>query len=824
MNLVNDLRYALRQLRRSPAFAITAVVTLALGIGATTAMFSVIDQVLLRPLPYQDPSRLVAITESVYGQNPDNPGIPLPDAQDWQTRSHALQSIAFYTFQQPTVGGIDVPQTAPQLLVSPNFFQMLGIEPALGRSFLPKENAAGESPVVILGAELWHTLFHADPHIVGRAIPLNGTLHTVVGVLPEDFSFRGGSGVMFSPLATNDKELQDRGSGVLTVLGRLRPGATVQAAVKELNGIKQQDLRAYPGKERDTRVVVQSYARSLTANVRPALLALNGSVWIVWLIACVNVAGLLMTRSSGRRREIAVRGTLGAGGARLLQQFLTESLVLSLAGGALGLAIAAGALRLSRHYLSSMFQNGENIHIDAAVCLYLLIASCLSALIFGVIPAWQAAHAPLQEGLREGSTASGTSHRQKLLRDALVTAEIALSLVLLVAAGLMMRSLYTLRHTPLGFAPEHVMTADLVLPQKNYWFVTAGPGSGANIVQTFVEPMLDRICQLPGVSYAGVTTVRPLKPSWSFVDDIAIAGRPKPDARHAQQADVRAATASYFPAMGIRLLRGRLFNSEDGAGAPLAVVINQTFATRFFGAESPLGHQVNASDRGPHKLATIVGVVDDARQGSAAEAARPEMVFNLNQMTPADDLYPILAAFHADLVVRTRSAPATLIPAITRIVHALNPAVAFDNAQTMNEVVDDAMGSQTLAARLLGLFAAIALGIAAAGIYGLLAYQVSQRTRELGVRLALGAQRKDVLWLVLRHALTLLTIGVGAGMALAFSLSRVIGRLMYGVQTHDAVFVVEAVTIVLGLCCLLASYLPARRAASIDPVQALRAE
>ncbi len=336
MELGNDLRYAWRQLRRSPGFACAAVLTLALGIGATTTMFSVVDQVLLRPLPFDHPSQLVTISEASYEKDAatSGGGISLPDVQDWQTRSRTLQGVAYYTFQMPIVGGIANPHSEPQLLTSTNFLSVLGVQPALGRGFAAKENNGGASHVVMLGAEAWHTLFNSDPKIVGRVVPLNGTPHTVIGVMPESFRFQGGSDFLFSPLDISHKDLQDRSSGVVAVLGRLHAGNTVEDATRELAGIKQQNLRTYPGKERDNRIVVENYAHSLTRNVRPGLLALNGLVLAVWLLATINVAGLLLTRTQGRRREIAVRAALGAGSMRLLRQFLVESLMLSLVGGA----------------------------------------------------------------------------------------------------------------------------------------------------------------------------------------------------------------------------------------------------------------------------------------------------------------------------------------------------------------------------------------------------------------------------------------------------------------------------------------------------------
>jgi predicted permease len=826
MDLGNDLRYGWRQLRRSPGFALAAVLTLALGIGATTTMFSVVDQVLLRPLPYKDSGQIVTIAQVAYDKDAASGvgGISLPNAQDWQTRSHTLQSVAYYTVLMPVVGGIPHPHSMLQFVTSTNFQGLFGVHPALGRDFAANENSGGATHVLVLGADAWHSLFNSDRGVIGRSIPLNDTPYTIIGIMPESFRFQGGSDFLFSPLDVTTKDLQDRSSGVLNVMGRLRSGVSIPDASRELNGIKRQNLKTYAGKEADDRIVLESYADSLTRKVRPGLLVLNGLVLAVWLLATINVAGLLLTRTQGRRREIAVRAALGAGSARLLRQFLVESLMLSLMAGACGLAITSAALHVLRHFLSATLFNGDLIHVDTTVCAYVFVASCASALIFGMLPALQAAHLPILSGLREGSTGSGSSRSQSVLRDALVAAEIALSLLLLSAAGVMAFTLYKMQQTPLGFNPEKVVTAELMLPQKGYWFAGPKEQNAPNIVHTFIDPMLTRLRQLPGVASVGVTTVRPLRTSWSFLDRIEFAGRPKPDPRNVQSANVRAATPDYFRAMGIPLVQGRLFGKQDSPGAPLAAVVNEAFVRQIVVTGSPLGMRVKTTeDPEPVKYATIVGVMADARQGMS-DAVKPEMLLDLNQMSPADMFYAILVNFHLDLIVRSHVQPDTLIPAITRIIHDLNPDVGVNGAERMTTTVADTMGSQTLAARLLTLFAVAALVIAAAGLYGLLAYQVTQQMRDFGVRLALGAQRKDVLWLVLRRAVVLLSIGASLGIAASVGFSRIAGSMLSGVDVHNILLVIEAVTVILAITCITASYLPARRAAHIDPMQALRHE
>ena len=404
--------------------------------------------------------------------------------------------------------------------------------------------------------EAWRTLLNSDPKVIGRTITLNGTPHTIIGVMPQTFRFQGGSDLILTPLDISHKELQDRSSGILNVIGRLHPGSTVEDATRELAGIKQQNLRSYPGKERDTRILVENYARSLTRSVRPGLLTLNGLVLAVWLLAAINVAGLLLTRTQGRRREIAVRAALGRGQLTVAAAIPCGELPAESCWWSAGTRDHFGGVRVSRTYLANTFQNGDTIHIDATVCVYVLVASCVSALLFGILPALQAAHLPIQIGLREGSAGTGTSRRQSMMRDAIVAVEVALSLLLLVAAGVMARTLFEMQRRPLGFNPEKVVTAELMLPQKNYWFVSAGPSNAKNIATTLIEPMLTRIRQLPGVTAAGVTTVRPLRTNWTFLDEVHFAGHPKPDPHHAQNTNVRAATSDYFRAMGVSAQTG----------------------------------------------------------------------------------------------------------------------------------------------------------------------------------------------------------------------------------------------------------------------------
>lgn len=818
-----DVRYALRQLRKSPAFAITSVVTLGLGIGVNAAMFSVIEQVVLRPLPYPNSSRIVAIAER--DSSAQSTSLSLPDLRDYQARSHTLQALGYYTLQLPTLGS-ENPELVPQMMTSASLFDVLGIHPAIGRVFTPQDNTPGHTQVLILSDTVWRKFYHADPKIIGRSVPINGDPYTVVGVLPTGVLFPiGATDEILSPLNLNSKDLQDRSSGVLMAVGLLRPGVTPAQAQTELTGIRAQLEREYPKDVRGGTVTVLDYHTSVTEHSRSAIAALDWAVLAVWLIACANVAGLLLTRMNRRRREIAIRSALGAPRARITQQFLTESLLLSLAGAIAGLGIAALALRLLRRYLADSVLYGSDIHINAGVLAFLLVASCVSALLFGLAPAWHASSVPAQEGLREGSIAAGTSRRQSLWRDGLVVSEITLTLALLIAAGLMMRTLLSLHHADLGFSANNVVTASLYLPTHGaWWTLNDKQAHSASLVQSFYDPLGEKLTHTPGVIAAGFSTVRPLQPSWNFNDSLKIRNRPPAPKGQEVHAQARAATNGFFQAMGIRLLAGRMFSDQDTTTSPIAILVNQELVREAFPGQNPIGQQLEVDDEGkPRQWGTIVGVVDNARQNSPGERAVPEMDLDLEQLTPADMFYPILAAFHMDVAVRSQLPVGVVEGTIRRDVHSLQPEIAVEGLQPMQQVIDDALQGQTLAARLLAIFGLCALLIAVAGIYGLLAYSVSQRTRELAVRIALGAEPADILWLVLRHALILLGVGMSLGLVIAWAAGGLMRSYLYGAAANDLVTIVVIVAI-LGLCGLAASYLPARRAAGVDPVEALRTE
>jgi predicted permease len=818
-SLPQDLRYALRQLRKSPAFAVTAIITLGLGIGVNAAMFSVIEQVLLRPMPYRSASQLVMIAPHPLNGGGFDPA-SLPDVRDWKSRTHVFSDMAWWTIQVPTLGGRDNPELVAQISSSANLFDVLGAQPAIGRGFLPEDAKQSRAQVVILGDSVWHKVFHADRSIIGRTVPINGEPYTVIGVMPPGFEFPQTTGdEIYSPLP-NDPSFEDRGNSSLSAVARLRPGISVRQAQEEISAIHAQLLHEYANESTEP-VRVESLRDVATDNVRSGLYALDAAVAVVWLIACANLAGLMLARANARRRELAIRGALGAAKSRLIRQFLTESLLVSLAGGAAGLGAAWVSLRILSHYLANAMPFGEHIHVNAAVCAVLILFSCLSAVLFGVGPGLYGANLPMQEGLRDGAAASGTSRKHARWRDALIVGEIGMTLALLIAAGLLIQTLWQLRRTNLGFSPDQVDATSIFMPTHGAWWA-GGDAKAPSIVTGFYDPLQEKLRHTPGIQSVGLSTIRPFT-SNHFTLDIWPADQPQPSKQDVGGAAVRASNADYFRTMGIAITSGRGFQETDHAGAPLAAVVNQEFVRRVLHGRSPLGTRLKWDDDNKALTATIVGTIADVHQDSVRAASAPEIYFDLEQLVPGQDMYSILAGFHMDIVVRTHLAPEVAFRAVRDAVHELNPNLAFADQTTMQQVVDNSLGGQTLAARLLAIFGFVALLIAVAGIYGLLAYSVSQRTRELGLRIALGAQRENILWLVLRHALVLLAVGMAAGLGVAWAGSSVLRSFLYGASGWDAATIL-LVVLTLGLCGLAASYLPARRAASVDPIEALHTE
>ncbi|MGB8888376.1 MAG: ABC transporter permease [Candidatus Korobacteraceae bacterium] len=820
---LQDLRYAFRQLRKNPGFTAVTVLTLALGIGVNAAMFAVIDAVLLRPFPFPKPDQIVQMSEaSPADMAPGNSS--LPDIRDWRDQSRSFQDIGWYT---EGIRSVDIPGFSdfiPVIFSSANLLSTLQVEPVLGRNFSPDEDQPGHGDVVLINSIAWENFFNKNPQAVGSSLKLGNKVYTVIGVMPAGFEFPyvGDGPAVWSPLVPT-KDYLERDSRTITAVGRLKPGVSIASAQAELGGMQNNIANAYPKLELDKRVIAKSYREVVSGNVRPALLALQFAVLAVWLIACANVASLLLSRTSGRRREIAIRSAIGAARTRLVRQFLTESLVLALTGAAVGLALAFGCVRLLKFYLDLYLPLSHHIQIDARVAAALVGFSILSAVLFGLVPALQAARAPAQEALREGTPAAGAGRRQKRFRDALVVGEIALSLVLLISAGLLLRSLLALRQLPLGFIPHNVVVTSIFLPQSGGGMVgNTGKYSGQDISQVFYAPLLDRLAHLPGVDSAALTSILPLSPNFSAAGSFEIVGRPK-DPAHKTTASVRAVSPSLYSTLGIRLLHGRLFSDFDGPQSAAVAVVNKAFAKQYFPHQDPLGHQLKISDTGPHGTATIIGIVENTHQTAIAREVQTEIDVSYLQLGPQDELTPYILASFTSLALRTHVSSATVIPELRTTLRDVDPDLAVLDIRTMQDVVDASLGSQTLAVRLLWIFAGSALLISIAGIYGLLTYNVSQRTRDIGLRMALGATRTNVIGLVLRQAVLLLAIGVGIGVIAAISAGSVLRSFLYGVVPYDASTIV-AVSLLLAACGLFASYIPARRASRIDPIKALRWE
>jgi len=830
--LLQDLRYALRQLRKSPAFAVTVIATLALGIAAPAAMFTVVDRVMLRPLPYQDAGRLVFISdtqrhEAAWGKWGNS--APYLDLEEWRKWNKSFEGIAFY--KQANGRNFLEGKTGTEVVsvyqASANLFALLGAAPALGHDFRNDADGYAQSAganSVVLSDAAWRTMFGGDPGIVGQSVKISGTSYIVAGVMPRAFSFPFDPESLevwtLAQLGDADKGRTD-GTPEYTVIGRLKPGVKQTQAEAELSTLQKQIAIGYVDPEvrqRRSGVWLGSYGESLVTNdTQRALVMLLAASCVLWLIACVNVTNLLLARAMVRQREVAVRGALGAGRWRILQQFMAEGLLLSSCGAVIGLGLALLAVKL--------FAGGMKHHLPFPVALVpdwrmiaaLLSLTAVSAMISSIWPAWMSAHAPIEPALKQGGLQSGSARGQNRLRSGLVVVEIALSLTLLVGCGLLLRTIYALRHVPLGFRTDHIIVANLQIPGYKF--------AGQNMTNNLYLPLLERAKHLPGVQAAGLMTEVPLGGTFNIHLELKMDGSQSADGKSWKVGGLlKAATPDLQQVFGFKMLTGRFFNQQDTPSSQPVFVVNRAFAQRYSPNQQDLSKVVGMKlwHLTPAKDAEIVGVLDDMRQSAVDEPSTPEIEASISQITPESGIYKTLEGIAMDLAVRTDRDPKEMIPEIREALRQVDPALG-SNFTTMDQVVEDSFGSQRLAMHLLEIFGGSALLLCVAGLYGLLAYVVSQRTRELGVRLALGAQRSDLLWLVLRQASVMLVTGVVVGLALALASGRVVRSYLYGVTAHDG-WTLGLVAAILILVGLLAAYLPARRAALVDPMEALRAE
>ncbi|HEY1810078.1 MAG TPA: ABC transporter permease [Acidobacteriaceae bacterium] len=820
--LLQDVRYALRQMKRSPGFAATVIGTLALGIGAATAMFTVVDHVLLRPLPYKDAKQLVQMWEK--GPDPRfNSPVPWPDVEQWRAASHSFEDIAFSTdmegrsYLQGNASALQI--NGEQ--VSPNLFAMLGAKPALGPGFIAEQPGSGatkNADSIVLSRQVWETAFGGDKEIIGRKVRVNDQPYTVVGVMPAGFVYPYDDhplGQVWAAwtLAGADTRREDDASWY-QVMARLRPGVTVAAARAEMQTIQKQVAKQYKGADAQkahSEVGIERYSdRLVDADIRKALLALLAAAGVLWLIASVNVTNLLLARSMARQREIAMRGALGASRGRVLQQMMVESLVLSGCAAGLGIALALVAVRLTRSvaspHLNVDFSTHVNVTILAALCGLTLVSAVVSA----AWPALMAVHAPIEPALKQGGQQTGAGRRHNRMRSGLVAVEVAMSLTLLVACGLLLRTIYTLRHVPLGFRTDHILVANLSIPTYRY--------ADKNVATSLYQPLLERVQHLHGVQAAGMMSEVPLGQTFNVMLSLRVNGE-------MITAGMKPVSPQIQKIFGFPMLAGRFFNEEDTPTSEPVLVVNPAFAREFapnkHDPRSVIGMGVWSMRKGAPE-ARVIGIMDDQRQWQVDRPSQPEVDLCLCQLTPDSGMYqPSTIAM--DLAVRTRMPTAEMIPDIRSMLKQASPELANSTFSTMDQIVEDSFGSQRLAAHLLEIFGGSALLLCVAGLYGLLAYVVSQRTRDLGLRIALGAPRGNLLWLVLRQAGWMLAIGVAVGTGLAWASARLVRGFLYGVQAHDG-WTLAGAAVLLFLSGMLAAYVPARRAASVDPMEALRAE
>jgi macrolide transport system ATP-binding/permease protein len=805
-NLVRDIRFAFRQLRKNPGFSIAAIAVLALGIGACVAVFAFVDAALIKPLPYADPQRLVHVTESEVTSPKVN--ISYLDYLDWKRLNTVLTSMEVFTGWDALLSTPTGSEPVPAERVSAGFFRTLGVAPVLGRDFHSGEDALSAPNVVVIGYGFWQRQFGGRNDVIGQTVKLSGVLHTVIGVLPKDFEFALGDGPeIWAAMKPDDECEKHRDCHNLYAVGRLKPGVSVQTALANMQSIARQLENQYPDTNRDRGASVMLLSKMIVGDIRPILLLLLSGAGLLLMIACVNVSSLLVVRSESRKREMAVRGALGASRSRLAGQFITEGIMLVAGGVFTGVALALGAMQILSRLISKemiarmpFFQGlGVNLH----VLMFAGALALLAAALFSITPILQLLSYDIRDGLTEGGRGSaGTLWRR--IGGRLVVIELATTMVLLTGAGLLGKSLYRLLHVEIGFQVDHLATLHVRLPGAQF------PGDAEQIA--FTRRLLDRIESLPGVRAAGVTSVLPARCDCN-TDWVRIAGRPF-DGKHIT-VDERDVSAGFFSTLQTKLLAGRYFTDAEDASKSRVVVINHAFAQKYFSGENSVGKRIGDPTLSPESMKEIIGVIEDFKEGALDDEQQPVVYYPFNQD----------ASSGYEMIVRTSQEEHTILPALTATIHQLNMDVGVEQGSTMTDQIND---SQTAyfhrsTAYLVGGFAALALVLSAVGLYGVIAYSVSQRTREISVRMALGAQRWSVHRMVLREAAWLAVAGIAIGVVCSLAFGGLLRGLLFGVQAWD-IPTLATVSVVLGLLALFASYIPAHRAASVNPVAALRAE
>jgi putative ABC transport system permease protein len=812
--LLQDVRYGLRVLLRKPGFTAIAVLTLALGIGANTAIFSLVSAVLVRPLKYKEAERLVMVWEdaSVVGFSRDNPANA--NYADMKAQNKVFEDMS--ALQQNTfdLTGDGEPQKLFGFNVSANFFPLLGVEPAQGRGFLPEEDKPGATKVAVISHNLWQNRFGGERNMVGRDLLLSGEKYTVVGVMPKGFQFEFPDVDVWTPIAFSAEQLANRQSHYLEVVARLKPGVTDKQANEDLRAITGRIAAADPNNATGLSASVVPLREQLAGDVRRPLLMLLVAVAMVLLIACANVAGVLLSRAAARRREIAVRAALGASRWRIVRQLLTESVMLGAAGGLLGTLLALWAFTFLQQLIPAGMREMVELKLDASVLCFTLAVSLLAGIVFGLAPALQASKTDLNDALKNGGGRSGVGASARRLRGTFVVAEVALALMLLVGAGLLIQTLQRLRGQYSELKPESVLTVRTQLAENRY----GEPARRA----AFYDGVLARVKSLPGVVAAGYTTAVPLTRKGG-ANGLSLEGKDN-GLSATWNANHRQVSPDYFHAMGLALREGRVFDEHDDAGAIPVAAINETMARSYWPGESPIGKRfkVGAPDS-PEPWLMIVGVVADVRQMGADAPVKAEMYVPYRQAAPYWKSAPYSFFTPRDLVIRTSAAPSTLAPAVREAVHDIDPYQPITGIRTMDEVLGRETAERRVGVILLAAFAGLALLLSALGIYGVLAFFVVQHTPEIGVRMALGARPGDVLALVVGKGMRLALLGVGLGLAGAFVLTRLMKSLLFEVNAADPL-TFGLIALLLTLVALVACLVPARRATKVDPMVALRYE
>jgi len=813
-NWMADLRVGFRALRRNPGFALGAILVLALGIGANTAIFSIVNAALLRPLPYNDPSGLMQVWHVPPAKS--FPGLTLFSVSpanylDWQQQSSSVESMAAYGFRNYTFGGRERPEAIPAIAVAPDFFSILRVRPLWGRVFSPEENRPGAPKVVLLSYKFWRDHFASDPNIVGHDIPINSEPYSVVGVMPPSFRFPD-SAQLWVPLAWFDQERAVRDNHNYSVIARLKQGVDIERAKSELTAISVRLAQLYPEDDKGWGATLIPLREALVGDIRSALLMLLGAVVFVLLIACANVANLVLAKTLARRKEIAIRTALGAGQGAILRHLLAETVLLSLAGGVLGLALADLSLRLLVELLADRLPGFVEINLDTHVLAFTLLLSIVAGVLAGLIPSLRFARTDVNEALKQGQSRGSSDSTGGKTRNLLVVSEVALSLVLLIGAGLMVRTLWELRSVRPGFDASNVLTMSVSISGDRF----STPSGQIN----FFQEVLERTRALPGVDSAGVIDSLPLSAGGSH-QPFSIEGRPVLPMSEQPEVDVRLISPGYLRAMRVPVTRGRDLGDADSAERPGAALISDALARRFWPREDPIGKHI-ALTFFPGVPREVVGIVGDVKGDS------------LGQTRPGDTIYVPLAqltvpagsswrSFGLTLAVRTSSAPHSAASAVTSAIHEVGPDIPVANVLSMDDVIAQSVSPQRFNFLLLASFAALALLLAAVGIYGVLSYTVRRRVREIGIRMALGATNSDVLKLVVTDGMKPILVGVAIGLAAALTLSRLIASLVFGVHPIDPL-TFSAVALILIAVGIMANLLPAYRATRVEPVRTLRDE